>query len=247
MAGGEGTVAVGDAQGAGGVGAGGAYGADQGDVHLEHGRAQTGHLVAGGAGEGAVGQGAATALKREVLPAQLVLAVGQAAAAQAVGDDDDAPVAEELEGQAHHGGVDVHTVGDDLGGHAWHLATGHDGAGLAVVQRRHGVEEVRHVLGTCLEGRARRVVVGAHVRERHAHLVCHGGNEVEVAGLFGGHVHELDASACRRLQLVELLRRGPAHKVGVLGPHLVGRDVGALHVHPHKLGLGLAGLERADI
>ena len=247
MGGGEGAVAVGHAQGASGVGAGGAHGVVQGNVHLGDGGAQASHLVACGSRQGAVGQGAAAAVEREVLAAKLVFAIFQAAATQAVGDDDHAVGAEEFEGHANHGGMNMHAVGDDLGRDALGLSTGGNGAGLAVMEGRHCVEEVRHVARAGLKSVLGRVIVGAHVGEGDAHFVVHLTNEVEVARLLGGHVHKLDTAMSRLLQLGELLDARRAHVLGVLGTHFVGRDVGALHVHTDKLGFANLGLKDTDV
>ena len=181
------------------------------------------------------------------MAAKLVFAIFQTAATQAVGDDDHAVGAEELEGHANHGGMDVHAVGDDLGRDALGLGTSDNGAGLAVMEGRHRVEEVRHVARACLKSGLGRVVVGAHVGEGDAHLVVHLANEVEVARLLGGHIHKLDTATGRLLQFGELLDARRAHILGVLGTHFVGRDVGAFHVHTDKLGFASLGLEDTDV
>ena len=54
------------------------------------------------------------ALDRNSLSAQTVLAVRQAAGHGAVCDQADAVVPEGVEGEPHHGGVDVHVIGDKL-------------------------------------------------------------------------------------------------------------------------------------
>ena len=141
----------------------------------------------------------------------------------------------------------VHAVGDDLGCDALSLGTSGNGAGLAVVEGRHRVEEVRHVACTRLKSGLRRVVVRAHVGKGDAYFVVHLANEVEVAGLFGSHVHKLDATECRLLQLGELLDACRAHVLGVLSTHFVGRDVRAFHVHANKFGFGNLSLEGTDV
>ena len=143
--------------------------------------------------------------------------------------------------------MDVHAVGDDLGRDAPSLGTSGNGAGLAVMEGRHRVEEVRHVARAGLESGLGRVVVGAHVGEGDAHLVVHLADKVEVARLFGGHIHKLDAAMSRLLQLGELLDACRAHVFGVLGTHFVGRDVRAFHVHANKLGFGSLSLESTDV
>ena len=72
----------------------------------------------------------------------------------------------------------------------------------------------------------------------------HLADELQVARLLGGHVHQLDETLRLMLQTAELLDRGAAHVSGILRAHLVGSDIGTLHVDAHDAGLPRRGFMR---
>ena len=141
---------------------------------------------------------------------------------------------EGVEGEPHHGRVDVHVVGDEL-----HLCAvlqcRNDGAGGTVGDAGHGVVQVGHVGGTGLKGLHGSVVVGAGVGNGDAHLIVAFLDEIQVARLFGGHVHQLDQAARALLQAAEHPRVSTLHILRVLGTHLLGADEGAFHVDAHQI------------
>jgi hypothetical protein len=110
------------------------------------------------ADEPAVGV-AGDAVVRVVLePAQHVPAIGQAGRADAVGDADAALVAEDAVRPAHDVAADVDVVAHELHGHVLRLVDGDERTRRAVVERRHGVVEVRGVADAGVDGGARLLV-----------------------------------------------------------------------------------------
>ena len=125
---------------------------------------QLGEQVGGGAGQG-VGpaQGGLAALHLDGLPAQLILAVGHAGAAQGVADDDQL-VSKQLVGGPDDGGMDVQAVTDQL--HRGAAVQGRaDDPGLPVEEGGHGVEEVGGVAGPRTIGRHGGLIAGSGVAE----------------------------------------------------------------------------------
>ena len=182
-----------------------------------------------------LGQGSAGSLDRNSLSAQTVLAVRQAAGHGAVCDQADTVVAKGIEGEPHHGGVDVHVIGDEF-----HLGVvlhgGNDGAGRTVGDAGHGVVQMGHVGGTGFKSLDGGVVVGAGVGDRDTHLVMALPDKVQIARLLRGNVHQLDQTVCTLLQAAEHGGICALHILRVLCAHLFGADEGALHVDAHKVG-----------
>ena len=131
----------------------------------------------------------------------------------------------------------MHAVGDDLGRYVVTLRTGGNGAGLSVMQRGHGVEQVRHMARASIEGRARVIVASAGMGDGNAHIVRYLADELQVARLFGSHVHQLDEALRLLLQTAKLLDGGAAHVRRILRAHLIGGDIGTFHVDAHDPGL----------
>ena len=182
-----------------------------------------------------LGQGGAGSLDRDGLSAQTVLAVRQAAGHGAVRDQAYAVVPEGVEGEPHHGGVDVHVIGDQL--HLGIVLHGcNDRAGRTVGDAGHGIVQVGHVGGTGFKGLDGGVVVGAGVGDGDAHLVMALLDKVQIARLFGGNVHQLDQTARTLLQTAEHGGVCALHILRVLCAHLFGADEGAFHVDAHKVG-----------
>ena len=138
----------------------------------------------------------------------------------------------------------MHAVGDDLGRYIVSLRTGGNGAGLSMMQRGHGIEQVRHMARAGIEGRARVIIACARMGYGDAHVMGHLADELQVARLLGGHVHQLDETPRLMLQTAELLDRGAAHVGGILRAHLVGSDIGTLHVDAHDAGFPRRGFMR---
>ena len=193
---------------------------------------------AAGDGVGVLGQGGAGAAHRHGLAAQAVSAVGQTAGHHAVGNQHHVIVTEGVEGEANHSRMDVHAVGDQLH-HGTVFQGGDDGAGFAVGDAGHGVVQVGHVVGTGGKSSLGGVIVGAGVGDGNAHFLAAFLDEIQVARLFRGHVHQLDQPAGALIQAAEHTRVGPHDVFGVLGAHLFGADVGAFHVDAHQVGAAL--------
>ena len=102
-----------DTDGPGGVHRRRADGVCQGDAE-GHGSLQAAHQVGDRPGQSAVGQGGVLAPLGDGLSAQGILPVLHPGGPHGVADEDDSVGAEELEGGADHGGVDVHAVADQL-------------------------------------------------------------------------------------------------------------------------------------
>ena len=128
----------------------------------------------------------------------------------------------------------MHAVGDELGRDLRVVEGGADGARLAMMERRHGVAQVRHLPRAGLDGRARGVVVGLRVRDGHAHIGRHRSAEVEGTVHFGRHVHKLDQVARTLLEPAEHGLVGQMEVGRILRADVVGRDVGPLHVDAHE-------------
>ena len=179
-------------------------------------------------------QGSAGSLDRDGLSAQTVLAVRQAAGHGAVCDQAYAVVPEGVEGEPHHGGVDVHVIGNEL--HLGIVLHGrNDGAGCAVGDAGHGVVQVGHVGGTGFKGLDGGVVVGAGVGDGDAHLIMALLDKVQIARLLGGNVHQFDQTARTLLQAAEHGGVCALHILRVLCAHLFGADEGPFHVDTHKV------------
>ena len=143
-------------------------------------------------------------------------------------------VAKRVKGKPHHGRVDVYVVGNqlDLG---TFFQRGNDGARLTVGDARHRVVQVGHVGGTGGKRGLGRVVTRAGVGDGNTHLVAAFLDEIQVARLLGGYVHQLDQPAAARLQTAEH-RSVRAHDVlRVLGTDLLRADVGTFHVDAHQI------------
>ena len=143
-------------------------------------------------------------------------------------------IPEGVEGEPHHGRVDVDIVGDEF-----HLRAPfqrrNDGAGLPVGDAGHGVVQVGHVGRACVKGGVGGVVAGAGVGNGDPHLVMAGGNELQRTRLLRGDIHQLDQAVCPLLQAAEHCNIRLVEILRVLGTHLVGADEGALHVDAHKV------------
>ena len=138
-------------------------------------------------------------------------------------------IPEGVKGKAHHSGVNVNIIGDQL-----HIGTvfqrGNNGAGGAVGDAGHGVIQVGHVAGTGGKRSLGGIIIRAGVGNRDAHLVVAVTDKIQIAGFFRGNVHQLDQPAAACLQPAEHGGIGPLHILGVLCADLFGADVGAFHV-----------------
>jgi len=81
-----------------------------------------------------------------------VLAVRQAEGLDAVGDRNQAVRSEQVEGEFQHSGVDVYTVGDDLGCQVGRSEDCQQWARGAMVDRRHCVVQVGDMADAELDG-----------------------------------------------------------------------------------------------
>ena len=105
-----------------------------------------------GARERAVCQLCYAAIQEHILSAEGILPVRHPAAAQRVGNEAD-PAREQPERHAHGTWVDVLPVADQLRDDVFTFASRADGTGLAVVDARHGVIQVRQVGRTRVKDR----------------------------------------------------------------------------------------------
>ena len=177
------------------------------------------------AGDGAIQQAGHAAGEADGQAAQLVFAVRHPRAAQGVRDQRQA-AGEDGEGHAHGGGVDVQAVADDLRAGAG-VEGRADDARLAVVDGRHGVEEVGGVAGAQGVGVGGGVVIGLRVADGHGAETGCAGDEGLRALHLGGHgdhahraagsgVQPLEHIGVRRVEVVRVLRA--ALVVGEEGP-----------------------------
>ena len=91
------------------------------------------------------------------------------------------------------------------------------------------------------------VIVGAGVGNGNTHLIVTFLDEVHVARLLGGDVHQLDQPTAAGLQSAEHIGVGGHHVLGVLGAHLFGADVGAFHVDADQIRAMLIFMGRSHI
>jgi len=141
--------------------------------------------------------------------AELVGAVGHAGGGHGVGDQDRAFDALRFEENLNYLGGDVNSIGDDVGrelGAAKHFA---DDAGLAVIERAHGIESVGGVAGAGLHGSARGFEDGIGVADADANFAAHGfGNHFEGSGKFGGDGHHAHVTTGGLPEAFEDFERG---------------------------------------
>ncbi len=130
--------------------------------------------------------------------------------------------------------MNVHPIGDDLGGHVSPFGTCSYRAGVAVVKARHRVEQVRHVPRSRVESRARGVIAGSRVGNGYPHVVRDFVDKVEVSRLLGGNVDQFHQPLRRLLQPIELLNGRTAHICGVLSSNLLGGDERPFEVDAHQ-------------
>src|SRR5574341_154557 len=97
------------------------------------------------------------------LAGQLRSLAGASRRGDGVGDKGDAVVRLHGHDQPQHGGIDVDAVGDEAHRHPWIIQRRPDDARVAVAERAHGVEEMRHVPDPAGEGRPPLVVGGGGV------------------------------------------------------------------------------------
>ena len=138
--------------------------------------AQRGVEAEQAAGQAAIGQARALAVHDDLVVAQGVAAGGFAERGHGVGDQAEMGGALGAPGQRDRVGVQVDAVGDQAGGYAGHGEQGAGQAGRAMVERRHGVEQVRAVgdarrePGARLLGRGHRVARADEHAPRHERL-----------------------------------------------------------------------------
>ena len=114
-------------------------------------------------------------MQEHVLSAEGVLPVRHPAAAERVGNEA-APARKEPKRHAHGARVDVLAVADQLRDDVFAFAARADGAGLAVVDARHGVIQVRQMGRTRVKDRAGFFVGAVAVRD---------GDRTELGRFFG--------------------------------------------------------------
>jgi len=133
----------------------------------------------------------------------------------------------------------VLAVADQLRDDVLPIAGGADQARLAVVDGRHGVEQVRHMACAMVEYRAGLLVICVRVRD---------GNRAYRAGLFGKvsraiqlgrHVHDPDQAAAAALECLEGLEARKSQVRTILGALLLFGEERPLHVDTHHPGAAL--------
>ena len=175
------------------------------------------------------------AVLRHGLTAQAIFAIGHAGGFHRIANQNHAIVTKHRERKAHHGGVNMHAIGDDLGSRAC-LERRRNHARLAVMQPRHGVVQMRHMLGAAAEGLGRLIVIRARMGNGNAHGIVHFIDEFERAGLLGSNIDKLDFAARRILQATKHCRIALLHVGGVLCAHLFGTDERTFHIDTHQRG-----------
>ena len=148
-------------------------------------------------------------------------------------------------GQAHHSGMDVQPVGDELHRRA-RVAGGGDDAGGAVPEGGHGVKEVRRVARARVVGRHRRVVVGGGVAEGDGAGLADLADRLDAARLLRRDGDEPHNAAARLVEPVEHRRVRGVDVVGVLRAALGVADKGAFQVDARHLRAVGGTLEIAD-
>ena len=237
LAGVQGACPAVDADGLGGVVGAGPHCVRQGDAELDR-LPQAAHQASDGACQrlGMAHDGGPVAVDLDLLASEGILAVGHAGGPQGVGDQDDPLLAEQLEGQADHGAVDVDAVADQLRLDTRGIEGGTDDAGCPVVDGRHSVIEMGGVGGSGLKGRLGGVVV--RYRVAHGHRDAHiggGPDELHGAGLLGSHGHQLHAALSGLLQALQHGNVGVMEKIAVLGTFLCGGEEGPLQMGAYHL------------
>lgn len=136
-------------------------------------------------------------MQEHVLSAEGVLPVRHPAAAQRIGNDAD-PARKQLERHAHGARVDVLAVADQLRNHVFPLRTRANGAGLAVVDARHGVIQVRQV-GRARAKYRRCLFIGAvRMRDRDGAELRHLLSKLDRAGQLRCHIRDAEKPPRKR-------------------------------------------------
>jgi hypothetical protein len=141
--------------------------------------------------------------------AELVGAVGHAGGGGGVGDENRAFEAHCSQEKLYDLGGDVNSIHDHVGGE---LAIGKnlaEDAGIAMIERTHGVEGVGGVTGSGLDPGAGGFEHGVGVADAHANLAtCRFGDHFEGSWKFGRDGHHADVAARRLPETFKDIERG---------------------------------------
>ncbi len=178
------------------------------------------------AGERAVGEAHAAQALRHALAAEPVFAVGHAGGRRAVGHH--VQPRDRAQRRADRARVHVQQIGDDLRVFGVRERRADD-AGIAVMQRRHRVEQVREAARAVLERGDRVVVRAERMAELHAHAARgHLRDDLDVPGDLR---RERDHADRRDRQILQHLVERRGHRRVRLSAELAGIDVRAFEMH----------------
>ncbi|MPM65275.1 hypothetical protein SDC9_112170 [bioreactor metagenome] len=204
-------------------------------------------------GERAAGDRPATGEPRDTVAdldlerPELVVAVVTAGGGHRIRDQDE-PAGLEPGDVADDRGVQVHAVGDDLDDHLRSLQQRHDQAGLAVMDRAFGIEQVS---GDPRPGVDREVGVGVRRVGVPRGDDDTGLDEVTDSGLaaepFDGQRDHPDRALPGGEQPVEVTAQRIGEQVGVVGPAMQLGQPGPLQVDAHQFPVADQWGQRADL
>lgn len=140
FAGSQSTVVFDNAYGARRVDGSTFDGACKGDPHFFYCRSHTVHQVGGRTCDRTILERSKVAADNDFLSAEIVLSILHTCCAHAVADQDDAVIAEDLEGSAHDCRMDMNAIADQLGHAVVIIGSCSDRSRRAVSKRRHGIE-----------------------------------------------------------------------------------------------------------
>ncbi len=134
------------ADGTAGIYSGGAHGIRKRNAH---GNGSTHTVIEGGnaSRKRTVCKNGAVSRYKNSKTAQMVMSIGFPCCFHAVADKNHALCAKEPEGSPYGGGGNVHAVTDKLCKTGGRIEGGADNAGCSVGEGRHGVKEVRYMVG----------------------------------------------------------------------------------------------------
>lgn len=224
----------------GGDGGGGQHRVLHGDAE-GHGIAHAVVQIGGASGDGAIGQTGHAAGEEHRLPAQRVLPVRHAAAAQGVGNQADA-AGEQLEGHPHGAGVDVVPVTDQLGGDALPLGGRADRTGIPVVNTGHGVIKVRQVGSARVKNGGSLLIGGVGVGHGDGTFFRCAAGEFHRAGQLRGHIRDPQQALCRVVEPGKGVVVRQTEIGGVLGALFPLGEERALHLDAQQPGTARRGV-----